>query len=247
MNEPEKSEIHVLEDDPLVASTVMRTLEEHGFRCRWFRTAAELLACVKQRAPALCIVDLGLPDRDGLDVVRELQQNFDCGVMILTARGFLSDRVIGLEFGADDYVVKPFEPRELVARVRSILRRYGPRGANERRDGRRVACFDGWQFDTASFALTDPDGGEEVLGAAEAHLLQALLEHPNRIQTRQQLSGTPDLLPYDRSIDVRISRLRRKLRDDPHNPRLVKTVYGVGYLLAVTVSWTGKIEHRKAT
>lgn len=238
MIEPEKIEIHVLEDDPLVARTLTRTLEEYGFQCRWFRTAAELLACVKQRPPDLCIVDLGLPDRDGLDVVRELQQTVNCGVMILTARGFLSDRVLGLEFGADDYVVKPFEPRELVARVRSILRRYGHRGTGARQDGRRVACFDGWQFDTASFALTDPEGGEEVLGAAEAHLLQALLEHPNRIQNRQQLSRTPDLLPYDRSIDVRISRLRRKLRDDPHSPRLIKTVYGVGYLLAVNVTWT---------
>jgi len=240
MNESDKSEIYVLEDDPLVARTVTRTLEEHRFHCRWFRTAAELLACVKQRTPALCIVDLGLPDRDGLDVVRELQETFDCGVMILTARGFLSDRVLGLEFGADDYVVKPFEPRELVARVRSILRRYGHRGAKAMQDGRRVACFDGWQFDTASFALTDPTGGEEMLGAADAQLLQAFLERPNCIQNRQQLSRTPDLLPYDRSIDVRISRLRRKLRDDPHSPRLVKTVYGVGYLLAVNVSWTSK-------
>lgn len=244
MSESEKNEIHVLEDDPLVARTVMRVLEEHGYQCQWFRTAAELLACVKQHSPDLCIVDLGLPDRDGLDVVRELQQKYECGVMILTARGFLSDRVIGLEFGADDYVVKPFEPRELVARVRSILRRYGRRGTNESKGERRVACFDGWQFDTASFALADPEGGEEVLGAAEAHLLLALLEHPNRILTRQQLSRTPDLLPYDRSIDVRISRLRRKLRDDPHNPRLVKTVYGVGYLLAVSVSWTSNLEHK---
>ncbi|MBI2316698.1 MAG: response regulator transcription factor [Betaproteobacteria bacterium] len=243
MSDAGKHEIHVLEDDPLVARTVMRTLEEHGLSCRWFRTAAELLACVDRHPPALCIVDLGLPDRDGLEVVRELRQRSDCGVMILTARGFLSDRVIGLEFGADDYVVKPFEPRELVARVRSILRRYGGLGANAAQGGRRVACFEGWQFDTASFALTDPEGGAEVLGAAEAHLLQTLLEHPNRIQTRQQLAGTPDLLPYDRSIDVRISRLRRKLRDDPHNPRLVKTVYGVGYLLAVNVSWTGRAEH----
>lgn len=240
MNKPEKSEIYVLEDDPLVAHTLTRTLEEHGFICRWFATASELLAFVKQRAPALCIVDLGLPDRDGLDVVRELQQKVGCGVMILTARGFLSDRVIGLEFGADDYVVKPFEPRELVARVRSILRRYDHQGTHPGQEDRRLAVFDGWRFDTASFALTDPEGGEEVLGAAEAYLLQALLEHPNRIQNRQQLSQIPDLLPYDRSIDVRISRLRRKLRDDPHSPRLVKTVYGVGYLLAVNVIWTSK-------
>lgn len=240
MNNSENSEIYVLEDDSLVARTLTRTLEEHGFTCRWFPTAGELLASVKKRVPALCIVDLGLPDRDGLEVVRELQQKVGCGVMILTARGFLSDRVIGLELGADDYVVKPFEPRELIARIRSILRRYGQQGTNALQKDKIIACFDGWQFDTASFSLTDPEGGEEVLGAAEAHLLQVLLEHPNRIQNRQQLSQIPDLLPYDRSIDVRISRLRRKLRDDPHSPRLVKTVYGVGYLLAVNVIWTNK-------
>ena len=237
MRKSDNNEIHVLEDDPLVALTLTRTLEEYGFSCRWYHTAAELFAGLKQCVPALCIVDLGLPDRDGLDVVRELQENFDCGVMILTGRGFLSDRVLGLELGADDYIVKPFEPRELVARVRSILRRRSPGGA-PRNEGHRIACFEGWRFDPASFALTDPEGGEEVLGAAEAQLLQAFLERPNRIQNREQLARAPGLLPFDRSIDVRISRLRRKLRDDPYSPRLIKTVYGAGYLLAVTVSWT---------
>ncbi len=244
MTEAEKTEVHVLEDDPLVARTVMHTLEEHGLSCRWFRTAAELLSCVNRHSPALAIVDLGLPDRDGLDVVRELRQKSDCGVMILTARGFLSDRVLGLEFGADDYVVKPFEPRELVARVRSILRRCGLRTANTEDHAKRVACFEGWQFDTSAFVLVAPEGGEEVLGAAEAHLLQTLLERPNRIQSRQQLAGTPDLLPYDRSIDVRISRLRRRLRDDPHNPKLLKTVYGAGYLFNANVSWSAKLSQR---
>jgi DNA-binding response OmpR family regulator len=246
MNESGNNEIHVLEDDPLVAVTLTRTLEEYGFSCRWYRSAAELFASLKQFAPALCIVDLGLPDRDGLDVVRELQKNFDCGLMILTGRGFLSDRVLGLELGADDYVVKPFEPRELVARVRSILRRRRPNRMPQN-EGRRVAYFDGWRFDPASFALTDPDGVVEVLGAAEAQLLQVFLERPNRIQSREQLARSPDLLPLDRSVDVRISRLRRKLRDDPYSPRLIKTVYGAGYLLAVTVNWTTNLNARKAS
>ncbi len=236
---PHEELLCIVEDDPLVARTLTLTLAEYGFRCRWFRTAAELFAGLGAPPPALCIVDLGLPDRDGLDVVRELQRKHDCGVLILTGRGFVSDRVLGLELGADDYVVKPFEPRELVARVRSILRRRGAgHPGSAQAEQRRIACFEGWRFDPASYVLTAPDGGEETLGTTEARLLQTLLERPSRILTREQLAGTPDLLPFDRSIDVRISRLRRKLRDDPHHPRLIKTVYGAGYLLAVTVRWT---------
>ena len=227
--------LYILEDDPLVARTLSQTLGEYGYDCRWFPTAAELLAGLQPQAPALAIVDLGLPDRDGLEVVRELQKKCDCGVMILTGRGFVSDRVLGLELGADDYVVKPFEPRELVARIRSILRRRGRAGAPA--EARQRACFETWRFDPASFALTDGDGHEEVLSAAEARMLQVFLERPSRVLTREQLAGGQELLPYDRSIDVRISRLRRKLRDDPHNPRLIKTVYGAGYLLATSVTW----------
>lgn len=227
--------LYILEDDPLVARTLTQTLGQYGFRCRWFATAAELFGTLRAQPPALTIVDLGLPDRDGLDVVRELQEKCDCGVLILTGRGFVSDRVLGLELGADDYVVKPFEPRELVARIRSILRRRGRTVAPP--ESRRTASFAGWRFDPASFALTDPEGREEVLSAAEARMLQILLERPSRVLTREQLAGTQELVPYDRSIDVRVSRLRRKLRDDPHNPRLIKTVYGAGYLLAAAVTW----------
>lgn len=230
-----EAQLYILEDDALVARTLTQTLAGHGFRCRRFGTAAELLDALKIHLPDLCIVDLGLPDRDGLDVVKELQQ-WDCGVLILTARGFVSDRVLGLELGADDYVVKPFEPRELVARIRSILRRRHP-AQSAKQETRRIASFEGWRFDPASFSLRAPDSEEEVLSAAEARLLLTFVERPNRILTREQLAGTPDLLPLDRSIDVRISRLRRRLRDDPHNPRLIKTVYGAGYLLAAAVNW----------
>ena len=226
--------IAVVEDDALVAQTLTQLLGEYGFRCRWFRTGAELLAHVAQVQPALCIVDLGLPDRDGLDLIRELQQQYDCGVLILTGRGFVSDKVLGLELGADDYMVKPFEPRELVARVRSILRRYE---RVEKSDERKLACFDNWRFDPASHVLTAPDGTEEILGNAEARLLKTFIERPNRILTREQLAGSDDISPTDRSIDVRISRLRRRLGDDSHDPQLIKTVYGAGYLMAAAIRW----------
>jgi len=226
--------VAVVEDDALVAQTLTQLLGQYGFRSRWFRSGSDLLAHVVQAQPALCIVDLGLPDRDGLDLIRELQQRHDCGVLILTGRGFVSDKVLGLELGADDYMVKPFEPRELIARVRSILRRYEK---GERAEGCKVAVFDQWRFDPASHVLCGPAGAEDLLGTAEAKLLKAFLESPNRILTREQLAGLDDLAPTDRSIDVRISRLRRRLRDDSHEPQLIKTVYGAGYLLAAAVRW----------
>ena len=228
--------IAIAEDDPLVAQTLGQVLSEFGFRHRCFSTGNELLSHLSELNPALCIVDLGLPDRDGLDVVRDIQRSHDCGVLILTGRGVVSDRVLGLELGADDYMVKPFDARELVARVRSILRRYE---RTDRVDGRRIAVFEGWRFDPASFALSSPQGVEEFLGTAEARLLQLLLERPNRILTREQLAGIDDLLPTDRSIDVRISRLRKRLGDDPHEPKMIKTVYGAGYLMAAVVRWEG--------
>ena len=226
--------IALAEDDPLVARTLGQVLGEFGFKHKWYRTGSELLRQIPQVRPALCIVDLGLPDRDGLDVVREIQQNYDCGVLILTGRGIVSDQVLGLELGADDYMVKPFEPRELVARIRSILRRYD---RSEKTEGGKLAHFEGWRFNPASFSLVGPDGKEDFLGTAEARLLLLLLEKPNRILTREQLAGTSDLSPMDRSIDVRVSRLRKRLGDDPHEPKLIKTVYGAGYLMAVSVRW----------
>lgn len=217
-----------------MARTLGQVLGEFGFKHKWCRTGGELLRQIPQIRPALCIVDLGLPDRDGLDVVREIQHHHDCGVLILTGRDIVADKVLGLELGADDYMVKPFEPRELVARVRSILRRYE---RDEKPRERRLAHFAGWRFDPASFSLTSPDGREDFLGTAEARLLLLLLEKPNRILTREQLAGTADLSPLDRSIDVRVSRLRKRLGDDPHQPRLIKTVYGAGYLMSTAVDW----------
>lgn len=230
-----REEIHILEDDPLVAATVARALEDYGFATRWFRTAGELLAAVARQAPPLAIVDLGLPDRDGMEVVRELRQSADCGVLILTGRDVLSERVLGLELGADDYVVKPFEPRELVARIRSILRRRSQPAAAGK--ARRRACFEAWRYDPASLTLAAADGSVQILGAAEARLLLCFLEHPNRVLSREQLAANPDLSPLDRSIDVRVSRLRRRLDDDTQSPRLIKTVYGAGYVLTAGVRW----------
>ena len=228
--------IFVLEDEPDIARLICASLADYGFRCEHLTTGRQLLSRARQATPDLCIIDLGLPDMDGMQVVRELQEGSPCAVLILTGRNDVTDRVLGLELGADDYIVKPFEPRELVARVRSILRRY-QRAAPVEPAERTIARFAGWTFDSARHALTAPDGREIGLSSSEAGLLASLLRRPNKILSREQLLGERDVDPFDRSIDVRISRLRRKLDDDPQNPRLIKTVYGAGYLFSAQVGW----------
>jgi two-component system, OmpR family, response regulator len=234
--------IYVLEDQVDIARLVCRTLEEHGYRTEMFHRAADLHRRLRGSTPELCIVDLGLPDGDGLQVVRGL-----CGgglpVIILTGRSGVTDRVLGLELGADDYVVKPFEPRELVARINAVLRRARPDPCTaEAQPAAELARFAGWVFDYDTHTLTAADGATTELSAAEARLLLTFLRAPNRILTREALLGIDrdDRAPFDRAIDVRVSRLRQKLEPDPKTPRIIKTVYGSGYLFATGVEWSAR-------
>lgn len=228
--------IFVIEDDAEVARLVARSLEEFAFATEICHTATQALQRLPVKKPDLCIVDLALPDMDGIELVRQIALTYNCGVLILTARGHTVDRIMGLELGGDDYMVKPFEPRELVARVRSVLRRRGS-AASSPGGGRKQASFEGWGFDCASNTLRSPEGVEQLLGLAEARVLRAFIDRPNQILTREQLHGQQDLSPLDRSIDVRISRLRRRLEADPQNPKIIKTVYGAGYMFAAHVTW----------
>jgi DNA-binding response OmpR family regulator len=236
---PNKSKelIHVVEDDAAIARLIGQTLEKFGFRVETFRTGAEFLRRLKSTPPGLCILDLGLPDMDGLELLPHVRARHAFGLLIVTGRSDTHDRVLGLELGADDYMVKPFEPRELIARVRSILRRYQPAPANPLADAVRVAEFAGWRFELGSNTLTSPDGRTDALGMAEAQLLRTLLERPNQILTREQLLGGRDVDALDRSIDLRVSRLRKRLEENPLHARLIKTVYGAGYLFSGSVSW----------
>jgi DNA-binding response OmpR family regulator len=230
--------IAIVEDDHLVAGTLVQILRAFGFQTEWCRTAGDLSRLLKVRAPDLCIIDLGLPDVDGVDLVRKLKEAENFGILIVTGRGSLTDRVLGLEVGADDYMVKPFEPRELIARVRSILRRHGPsHPPSANGSPGRHAIFGDWHFMPEILTIKGADGSLQKLSAAEGRLLTCLLENPNRILTREQLAGNRDISAFDRSIDVSISRLRKRLHDDPNQPAMIKTVYGAGYLLAVKVQW----------
>ena len=227
--------IAIVEDDPDVAKIIEQVLGDFGFRTVWCRSASDLLRRLRTLSPDLFIIDLGLPDMDGIEAMQRVKAQSACGILILTGRAHVSDRVMGLELGADDYMLKPFEPRELVARVRSIVRR---RESSEA-PARQIAEFSGWRFNLANNRLTSPDGEEHALSTAESELLKVFINNPNRILQREKLMGTRDLAPTDRAIDVRISRLRRKLEPDAHSPAFIKTVYGAGYLFLATVTWSG--------
>ena len=228
--------IAIVEDDPDVAQIIEQVLRDFAFRTVWCRSAADLLRRLRTLSPDLCIIDLGLPDMDGLEVMQRVRAQSACGIVILTGRAHVSDRVMGLELGADDYVLKPFEPRELVARVRSILRRR-EKGQKASAPAREIAEFGNWRFNLGNNTLHATSGEEHLLSTSEAELLKVFVSNPNRSLQREQLMGTRDLAPTDRSIDVRISRLRRKLEPDPQGPAFIKTVYGAGYLFLATVKW----------
>lgn len=236
MNDKPSALIHVVEDDAAVARLIAAALERYGFRHACFGRGGDFLRQLRVQAPDLAILDLGLPDMDGMDVLQQLRGRHHFGLLIVTGRDDTHDRVMGLELGADDYVVKPFEPRELIARVRSILRRYQPLAAGEA-EAPRAASFAGWRFECATQRLISPAGGEETLSLAEAQLLTAFLERPNQILSREQLLAGRDVCALDRSIDLRVSRLRKRFEQGGHSGKFIKTVYGAGYLLAAPVSW----------
>ena len=228
----------MIEDELSIARLVQSVLVEFGFEVECFHTGASALRSLAVRRPDLCITDLGLPDMDGIDLVRQISQQCHCGLLILSGRGHTADRIMGLELGGDDYVTKPFEPRELVARVRSILRRRGQVPGGGQSESRRQACFLNWTLDCSANTLRSDDGTEHLLGVAEVQVLRTFLERPHQILTREQLVGHCSLSPMDRSIDVRISRLRRKIEVDPMAPRIIKTVYGAGYVFSASVVWS---------
>lgn len=232
--------IYVVEDERDLCDMICRRLEEFRLQVRGFYGGRSALRGIAERRPDICIVDLMLPDMDGLELVKKLSQFPGTGVIVLTARGDLADRVLGLEVGADDYMVKPFEPRELVARVHSLLRRIELLAQTFADSRGKFASFAGRIYDIGGLTLRWQDGRTEILSASEGLLLLKLLRTPKRVLSRDQLLEAEiesDRQPFDRSIDIRISRLRRKLEDDPKNPQIIRTVYGAGYLLAATVEW----------
>ncbi len=227
--------ITILDDEPEIRSMLADALEEAGFRTMGFGRATEFEAALKTATPDVCLVDLSLPDRDGLTLVHRLALEQGATVIIISGRAQVQDRVTGLELGADDYIIKPFDPAEVVARIRARLRR----GKSATSTG-NTARFNGWSAYFDSYILVDDRGEETPFSHAEGEVLRLFLERPKRLISRavmQETLGGAAGESFDRAMDVRISRLRTKLREDPKNPRLIKTIYGAGYIFLGDVSW----------
>lgn len=228
--------IAVVEDDPEIRSLVSALFQREGYEAAPCENAEALNALLAARRPDLIILDVMMPGEDGLSVCRRISAQGGPPIILVTAKADEIDRIVGLEIGADDYLPKPFVPRELVARARAILRR--TRGAAAPSAPGGAIRFDGWSLDTAARALTDPEGQAVELSAGEYELLTAFVEHPQRVLSRDFLMDWTkgrDATPFDRAVDVALSRLRRKLRDDPTTPRLIRTVRNGGYLFAAVV------------
>ena len=228
----------VVDDDPHIREVVRFALDKSGFAIVEAGDGKAALSAFGERNADLIVLDVGLPELDGLGVCREIRKSSDVPILFLSSHDSEVDRILGLEIGGDDYVAKPFSPRELVGRIKAILRRtsHMPRDPDLRQvNGYR---FGDWQLDNTTRALSHSDGAKTDLSGAEFRLLSVLLSHATRVLSRAQLMELVrgrELDPFDRSIDVRISRLRQTLRDDARSPRIIKTIYGEGYVIGVPV------------
>ena len=234
--------ILVVDDDRDIRELLSEYLQKQGYRISVAGDGRAMRAAIAVAVPDLIVLDLMLPGEDGLTLCRELRSQSDVPVLMLTARGEEIDRIVGLEMGADDYLAKPFNPRELVARIKSILRRARALPLNLRPDEARFIHFSGWTLEIATRDLIAPDRSRVALSGTEFRLLRIFLDHPNRVLTRDQLidlTQSREADPYDRSIDLQVSRVRRRLQDNPKEPALIKTARGQGYVLASEV----KVEH----
>jgi two-component system phosphate regulon response regulator OmpR len=223
----------VVDDDADVRHMLTEYLGAHGYEVDSAANGAAMRAALAAQVPDAVLLDVGLPGEDGLTLARYVRQHHPIGIIMVTAAGGVVDRIVGLEVGADDYIAKPFDPRELLARVRSVLRRTEGRGERpaaaagaRRRIGR---CT----LDMQSRQLFDESGADVAITAMEFDLLRTFIEHPNQVLSRDRLltlTRNREWEPFDRSIDIRIARLRRKIEVDPDNPLALRTVRGAGYM-----------------
>jgi len=224
--------ILVVDDDSDLRWMVEKYLSKHEFTVTLAEDGEKMREILEQETFDLAILDINLPGEDGLSLARYLRSNFQIGIIMLSAAAEVFDRIVGLEMGADDYVTKPFEPRELLARVKSVLRRSQETSEREVESGSRVK-FGDYLLDLDGHQLLDKDEQAVSLTSMEFDLLKAFAENPNKVLDRDRLlslSHNRDWDPFDRSIDIRITRLRRKIEAEPSKPQIIKTVRGAGYI-----------------
>ncbi len=232
--------ILAIDDDPAMRKLVADYLRENDLRVTAVATGAEMAQALDQHAIDLVVLDLRLAGEDGMELARKLREEGATPIIIVTGKHDEADRVMGLELGADDYVMKPFSPRELLARIRAVLRRYqtAREVLSSSGEKRRAYRFAGWELNLGSRRLTSPEGRRVDLSNGELNLLQALCAAPQRVLTREQLLDLSRLNGaevYDRSIDVQILRLRRKIEPNPAQPQYIRTERGAGYVFSVPV------------
>jgi two-component system OmpR family response regulator len=224
----------IVEDDPEVREMMGDYLETHGYRVTLCGNGEAMRKAIAEAVPQVVLLDLNLPGEDGLSLARWLRGNHEVAIIMVTAAAEVVDRVVGLEVGADDYLAKPFDPRELRARLKSVLRRVGAgaKPAKAPAGGKRIKvglCL----LDLDTHQLTGKDGEDLPLTSMEFDLLRVFAEHPNQVLSRDQLlthTRNREWEPFDRSIDIRIARLRKKIEADPEKPRTIKTIRGAGYI-----------------
>ena len=235
----ERPHVLIVDDDREIRGLLAQYLEKHEFRTTAVAEGREMRRVLDRSHVDLLVLDLMLPGEDGLSLCRELRSRSQLPIIMLTARGEDVDRIVGLELGADDYVAKPFNPRELLGRIKAVLRRSAHAPRDPSPDSVRAFTFGDWRLNTVTRTLTNSEGREQSLSGAEYRLLAVLLGAGNRVLTRAQLTELlrgRDADPFDRSIDVRVSRLRQILGDDARAPQIIKTVYGEGYVIGVSVA-----------
>ncbi|HQR53367.1 MAG TPA: response regulator [Burkholderiales bacterium] len=231
-------QVLVVDDDAEIRALLAEYLGRNGYGVHGVADGRAMREALSARHIDLVILDLMLPGEDGLTLCRDIRARSDLPVIMLTARGEETDRIVGIEMGADDYLPKPFNPRELLARMKSVLRRARYLGDVSPAAGARRLRFAGWTLDTSTRNLIAPDGVVVSLSGAEYRLLGVLLARPDHVFSRDELMELTQrrgIDPYDRSIDVQVSRLRRRLRDDGKDPVIIKTVRSEGYVLAAAV------------
>jgi len=226
--------ILVVDDETDIQDMLSEYLGGHGYVVDVAGSGESMRAAIEANVPDVVLLDVGLPGEDGLSLARYLRERYELAIIMVSGAGETVDRIVGLELGADDYIAKPFDPRELLARVKSVVRRYQTR-ATKRGDEppqNRIAVG-GMTLDVDARRLTDASGSEVPLTNMEFELLQIFAERPNRVLSRDQilnLTQNRDWDPFDRSVDIRIARLRRKIEPDPAKPRIIRTVRGAGYM-----------------
>lgn len=241
MDVTDSPHILVVDDDRRVRNLLQRYLTDEGFRVSVAEDGETMRRRIAESAVDLVFLDLVLPGDDGLTLARHLRATSDVPIIMLTGKGKLVDRVIGLEIGADDYIAKPFHLREVLARLRTVLRRSAGRTTRPAvavADAGDRLRFEGWELDLGKRELNGRDGRQVPLTTSEFGLLAAFAGNPTRVLDRDRLMDlvrNRDWTPYDRSIDTQVARLRKKIETDPKNPRLIKTVRGVGYVFTPTV------------